>query len=81
MDTSSVRAEALREHITATEKELQILKDQLASIEAQPNMEHDTQKSKWPLTPEEYLRYGRQMIVPSIGIEGKCHSLHSKSRD
>jgi hypothetical protein len=27
--------------------------------------------TKWPLTPEEYSRYGRQMIVSSIGIQGK----------
>lgn len=25
---------------------------------------------KWPLSEEEYKRYGRQMIVPSIGIQG-----------
>ena len=27
----------------------------------------------WPLNLEEYKRYGRQMIVPDIGIQG--HSL------
>ncbi|KAL5321018.1 hypothetical protein ACEPPN_011828 [Leptodophora sp. 'Broadleaf-Isolate-01'] len=26
---------------------------------------------KWPLSEEEYKRYGRQMIVPSIGIQGQ----------
>ncbi|CZT49850.1 related to molybdenum cofactor biosynthetic protein [Rhynchosporium secalis] len=26
---------------------------------------------KWPLCEEEYRRYGRQMIVPSIGIQGQ----------
>jgi adenylyltransferase/sulfurtransferase len=26
--------------------------------------------SKWPLLAEEYKRYGRQMIVPEIGIHG-----------
>lgn len=25
---------------------------------------------KWPLHPEEYTRYGRQMIMPEIGLEG-----------
>ena len=25
---------------------------------------------KWPLHPEEYKRYGRQMIMPEIGLEG-----------
>ncbi|KAH7364118.1 molybdenum cofactor synthesis protein-like protein [Rhexocercosporidium sp. MPI-PUGE-AT-0058] len=27
----------------------------------------------WPLSEEEYKRYGRQMIVPSIGIQGQLH--------
>ena len=25
----------------------------------------------WPLSREEYKRYGRQMITPEIGLEGK----------
>lgn len=25
---------------------------------------------KWPLDAEEYRRYGRQMIMPEIGLEG-----------
>lgn len=24
----------------------------------------------WPLTSDEYKRYGRQMILPAVGIEG-----------
>lgn len=70
METSNNRAQALREQIAATEKELQNLKEQLASIGEKSYGEDDTKKSKWPLYPEEYLRYGRQMIVPSIGMEG-----------
>ncbi|KAJ8069747.1 hypothetical protein OCU04_000171 [Sclerotinia nivalis] len=30
---------------------------------------HD--ESKWPMSLEEYKRYGRQMIVPDIGIKGQ----------
>lgn len=26
---------------------------------------------RWPLSREEYKRYGRQMITPEIGLEGK----------
>ena len=26
----------------------------------------------WPLKAEEYRRYGRQMILPEIGLEGRC---------
>ena len=25
----------------------------------------------WPLHAEEYTRYGRQMIIPEIGLEGR----------
>lgn len=26
---------------------------------------------KWPLEPAEYQRYGRQLIMPEIGLQGK----------
>jgi hypothetical protein len=29
-----------------------------------------TPEQTWPLSAEEYKRYGRQMIVPSVGIQG-----------
>lgn len=29
----------------------------------------------WPLSPDEYLRYGRQMIMPDWGLEGKLPGL------
>ncbi len=32
--------------------------------------ENDSSKTKWPLSSEEYKRYGRQMIIPNIGIQG-----------
>jgi len=28
------------------------------------------QARKWPLNAEEYVRYGRQMIMPEIGLQG-----------
>lgn len=28
-------------------------------------------QSEWPLPQEDYQRYGRQMIVPEVGLEGK----------
>lgn len=31
----------------------------------------NTVKSKWPLLAEEYKRYGRQMIVEQIGMQGQ----------
>ena len=81
MDSVSQRAEALKLQIASTETQLANLKAQLASIEepnshnppspATENLTIQSQtKSKWPLTSEEYQRYGRQMIVPKIGIQG-----------
>lgn len=32
---------------------------------------------RWPLDAEEYRRYGRQMIMPEIGLEGSRPSFHS----
>jgi adenylyltransferase/sulfurtransferase len=32
--------------------------------------ENNQNGTKWPLSPEEYKRYGRQMIVPNIGLQG-----------
>jgi adenylyltransferase/sulfurtransferase len=86
MKEASSTVDTIRSRIRAAEKELQALKDQLAEIEAQDKAEdpptepsqheHPTGQengtpSKWPLNQEEYARYGRQMIVPSIGIQGQ----------
>jgi len=82
MDSATASAESLRKQIFDTEDELKRLKEQLASVEAQEGLEglHLSNgglvtKTKWPLTAEEYRRYGRQMIVPSVGIEGTWFSL------
>jgi adenylyltransferase/sulfurtransferase len=74
-------AETLRDLILQTEQRLDDLKNKLAEVERrgysngvsgeEPNELEGLKDSKWPLTPEEYLRYGRQMIVPSIGIQGQ----------
>lgn len=86
MEIANSKAESLRQQISAAEKELESLKDQLAKIEEKAQTDELTEgfqtskgsdSSKWPLTPEEYLRYGRQMIVPSIGIQGEYYMLIS----
>jgi hypothetical protein len=33
-------------------------------------LESDTSVD-WPLSPDEYLRYGRQMIMPEWGLDGE----------
>lgn len=76
---------SLRAQIAATEAQLAGLKRELESAEqaaikvrAQdaPNSTATTstqgnEKRKWPLLDEEYRRYGRQMIVPQVGLQGE----------
>jgi adenylyltransferase/sulfurtransferase len=80
---------SLRAQIAATEaqladlkRELEIAEQAAADVKAQ-----DTERTiaadersgsgtrKWPLLGEEYKRYGRQMIVPQLGLQGMCSVL------
>lgn len=83
MEATSEAVEALKKQIAETEEKLGKLKKQLASLEvsqhggahpdgAPPHLTENgnAQPERFPLSGEEYRRYGRQMIVPSIGIEG-----------
>lgn len=91
MDSENDEAQALRQLILATELRLENLKEELAEVETRgprhgraeerPNELESLKDSKWPLTAEEYLRYGRQMIVPSIGIQGQHFNTTSKTHD
>jgi len=79
MEAANMRAEALRHQIEAAEKELRNLKDELARIEEKSDTnghngdtsDEISEGNNWPFSPEEYLRYGRQMVVPNIGIQGE----------
>lgn len=74
---------SLRAQIAATELDLARLKQDLrdaekaaATAKVQNGMngeasdKHNSKRS-WPLLAEEYRRYGRQMIVPQLGLEGQ----------
>ncbi|KAI9053573.1 hypothetical protein LZ554_002527 [Drepanopeziza brunnea f. sp. 'monogermtubi'] len=81
MPSASASIHSLREKISDTENELKRLREQLASLEAQDGIADlglnegrnvtEESNSKWPLEEGEYKRYGRQMIVPSVGIQGQ----------
>jgi adenylyltransferase/sulfurtransferase len=68
----------LRQDVVRAEQNLQIVKDRLAHAEssaalANPDLvseQSSSSLSRWPLSSEEYHRYGRQMIVPSFGVQG-----------
>ena len=74
---------SLRAEIAATEAQLARLKRDLVSAEDQaaansestnPAANRDNGQSgsdsRWPLLPQEYGRYGRQMIVSQVGLPG-----------
>ena len=80
MVSATESAKLLKEQIAATEDKLRLFREQLAVLEAQISAEkglgeiilneNSPVTKKWPLESEEYRRYGRQMIVPDIGIQG-----------
>lgn len=74
MDTTTDEAAVLKQQITRAEQELEALKAQLEELEKPADIV-DGQSSgtqwDWPLKEEEYARYGRQLILPSVGIQGQ----------
>jgi adenylyltransferase/sulfurtransferase len=80
MDKATSSAEVLRSQIATTEEGLRRLREQLAAVEAKEAEDLNqlslqekhglVTQGKWPLELEEYRRYGRQMIVPIVGIQG-----------
>ncbi|KAL4800902.1 hypothetical protein BDV19DRAFT_3956 [Aspergillus venezuelensis] len=84
---------SLRTEIAATEAQLAKLKRELQDVEetartcetqnaaatTTTTAEADTQRnSTWPLLQEEYRRYGRQMIVPQVGLQGQLNLRNAK---
>ncbi|KAM0269437.1 hypothetical protein ACHAQH_009726 [Verticillium albo-atrum] len=66
------KVEILRKEVEDAENELKALKEELAEAE----LEADSQQKatadstwRWPLTAGEYERYGRQLIIPTVGIQ------------
>lgn len=86
MEDIESRCASLRAQIAATEAQLAALKKELEAAEKTAAAAAATAKTngaagarplenghkrKWPLSGEEYKRYGRQMIVPQIGLQGR----------
>lgn len=80
------RCASLRAQIAATEAQLAGLKQELASTQEAAAVKSNSAElsdnhlqaqskrtSRWPLLQEEYKRYGRQMIVSQVGLEGEFH--------
>ena len=79
--------ESIRTRIFSLESELLDLRHQLAtaedlahenalpvpgeSLQCNDQEKPATADWKWPLAADEYSRYGRQMILPEIGLQGE----------
>lgn len=87
MSNLEEKCASLQAQIAATEAQLAGLKRELASaqetaaansngVEDSDRNRHDQAKtdSRWPLLQEEYKRYGRQMIVSQVGLEGELRA-------
>jgi adenylyltransferase and sulfurtransferase len=78
MENIDSKCASLRAQIAATESQLSALKQELEAAEKlrgaqdQSSTKEDKER-KWPLSAEEYKRYGRQMIVSEIGLHGTFH--------
>ncbi|THC91249.1 hypothetical protein EYZ11_009288 [Aspergillus tanneri] len=85
MDDLDHRCASLRAQIVATETQLAGLKRELENAEQTATnirqsvensgisaaTDKNREKRRWPLLDEEYRRYGRQMIVPQLGLQGQ----------
>ena len=88
MDSLEQTCASLRAQIAATETDLAKLKRELQDAEAAASAakvqngingeakNKDDGKRTWPLLPEEYRRYGRQMIVPQLGLQGEWNDCY-----
>ena len=70
--------ETLRSQIAQLESQLGDLKRRLSAVVntvnalSKPSQLTEVAKGwKWPLEAEEYKRYGRQMIMPEVGLQGE----------
>ncbi|POR38506.1 Adenylyltransferase and sulfurtransferase uba4 [Tolypocladium paradoxum] len=68
----------LRREIAKRESELADLKSQLAVAESEYKAGDEVKGWPWPLQDHEYQRYGRQMIVPSFGLQAQLRLKKSR---
>ena len=69
---------ALRDQLEKAERQIQL---EQTTVPLGPSQMHNASqeiaadaKKDWPLELDEYKRYGRQMILPEIGLPGRFSS-------
>lgn len=77
MEGTSDRATELKRRIAEAERQVEALRAQLDELES-PSLGSGDAKAaaaavpwKWPLGEREYIRYGRQLVLPTVGIKGQ----------
>ncbi|PNH26478.1 hypothetical protein BJF96_g10207 [Verticillium dahliae] len=68
------KVEILKKKVIEAENELHALKNELAQAVAEADGQQKPTPDttwKWPLTAGEYERYGRQLIITTVGIQGQ----------
>jgi hypothetical protein len=68
-----LRVRAAEEELARLRAELQAAEDETKTHPA-PGPDQTTSEKpwKWPLPPEDYERYARQLIIPQVGVPGKA---------
>lgn len=68
------KVKLLRRKVAEAALELENLKQELQQAEEEAQEAQDAPAQhpwKWPLQPEDYERYGRQLIIPNVGVLGQ----------
>jgi adenylyltransferase and sulfurtransferase len=68
---TDLEEDILAQRIQQLEKELKSLRSQQYTKHKEPGKANAGPQNKLPLELEEYIRYGRQMIIPQIGLPGQ----------
>lgn len=52
-------------------------KSEILAVLSQAEEAPPASKRRWPLEPNEYKRYGRQLIMPEVGLQGTAPTMSS----
>jgi hypothetical protein len=64
------KAATLKAQIAEAEEAYRIPSPSSLAEDNAATQQRSLHNASWPLQPSEYQRYGRQMIMPEIGLEG-----------
>lgn len=68
---TDLEEDILAKRIQQLERELESLRSQQHPKHKEPGKANAGPRNQLPLELEEYIRYGRQMIIPQIGLPGQ----------